>query len=304
MFVHRDTLASQIARLIGRLSAIRRIPAGRVIASLRFLRVPGRASGVARERGRWPSPPSQFRRLRAACVAIPLTRPRSEADVAPNRIAYHQARAPDAIATVAKSIEQLRSSFPTHHELQEIGQRAYAPAGLLQAGLLIDPITCAIALSRVWLPQITVPRDRAVQSLLQPSPPAILRARAGLSSRHWPSISRSNSSLGSRASNAPRALVTRRARSGDETPGQGIRYPFASKPASPRPPRAPGAVANQDDCGDAEDTGTQSITSGHGSLYVDGSVLSRWIIDQLDRQAALPRSGVTAIDPRMTPSLG
>ncbi len=42
----------------------------------------------------------------------------------------------------------------------------------------------------------------------------------------------------------------------------------------------------------------------HGDLYLEGSVLGRWLIQHLNREIIRPRSGMMAVDPRITPPWG
>ena len=39
-----------------------------------------------------------------------------------------------------------------------------------------------------------------------------------------------------------------------------------------------------------------------GTIYIEGSQLGRWVVDYLSRQAARPATGITGIDPRITPT--
>ncbi len=44
--------------------------------------------------------------------------------------------------------------------------------------------------------------------------------------------------------------------------------------------------------------------AGHGALYLEGSVLGRWLTQYLNREIVRPRAGIMAVDPRITPSWG
>jgi hypothetical protein len=41
-----------------------------------------------------------------------------------------------------------------------------------------------------------------------------------------------------------------------------------------------------------------------GDLYLEGSILSRWLTQHLNREIVRPRAGIMAVDPRITPSWG
>jgi len=43
---------------------------------------------------------------------------------------------------------------------------------------------------------------------------------------------------------------------------------------------------------------------GRGELYIEGSVLGRWLTQHLNREIVRPRAGIMAVDPRITPSWG
>jgi len=68
------------------------------------------------------------------------------------------------------------------------------------------------------------------------------------------------------------------------TPGPmapGAATPFA-RPAAP-PPRTADAPA-----------------SGHGDVYLDGTLIGRWMVDHLAQEAGRPPAGLTGFDPRMS----
>jgi hypothetical protein len=79
----------------------------------------------------------------------------------------------------------------------------------------------------------------------------------------------------------------------------------AISPASPsqtlpvsRPKRAPSKLDK------TRDGNGQENQTGQGDLYLEGSVLGRWLTQHLDRELIRPRAGIMAVDPRLTPSWG
>jgi hypothetical protein len=48
----------------------------------------------------------------------------------------------------------------------------------------------------------------------------------------------------------------------------------------------------------------QGNQTGQGDLYLEGSVLGRWLTQHLERELIRPRAGIMAVDPRLTPSWG
>jgi hypothetical protein len=54
----------------------------------------------------------------------------------------------------------------------------------------------------------------------------------------------------------------------------------------------------------SQETNDRGRHSGRGSLYLEGSVLGRWLTQRLNQEIVRPRDGIMAVDPRVTPSWG
>lgn len=53
-----------------------------------------------------------------------------------------------------------------------------------------------------------------------------------------------------------------------------------------------------------ENSNDKGSETGQGDLYLEGSVLGRWLTQHLNREIVRPRAGIMAVNPRITPSWG
>jgi hypothetical protein len=96
---------------------------------------------------------------------------------------------------------------------------------------------------------------------------------------------------------------------GDEPFGAEIQLAnTAFRAISARPPAQTSTVsrrkaARSDPNGPQDGTGKEHDTR-QGDLYLEGSVLGRWLTQHLNREIIRPRAGIVAVDPRITPSWG
>jgi hypothetical protein len=64
------------------------------------------------------------------------------------------------------------------------------------------------------------------------------------------------------------------------------------------------SMAASPDLSPTRDSDREQNNPRQGDLYLDGPILGRWLTQQLDHELVRPRAGISAVDPRITPSWG